>query len=286
MATVTAYTAERMKEIEDSCIVDGAVVLDNLILTKHDGTEIDAGNVRGPTGSPGVSNAELDAWMTDNLPICTIVDYLGTVPPSAKWLAMAGQTVANADTLYPAWWAKLPAGMKSGTNALMPNTKGRVSVGYDSAQAEFNTIGLIGGEKQHVLTKAELPASTVAVDPPATNVYIDPPNTAFSGTALNGGPPPHVHSPYDSTGEFVCQRRDGGPHAIMINAGTGATVFSSPNTSQAYLDHSHPVSGTVDIAPFWATCDIPAFNSGALGSGAGHNILQLYIVTLKMIKVL
>ncbi len=56
MATVTGYTAARMKEIEDSAIVDGDVVGDNLFLVRYDGTPIDAGNVRGsqgPTGSSG-----------------------------------------------------------------------------------------------------------------------------------------------------------------------------------------------------------------------------------------
>lgn len=56
MATVTGYTAERMQEIEDAAITSGAVVGDNLVLTRHDGTPITAGNVRGatgPTGPPG-----------------------------------------------------------------------------------------------------------------------------------------------------------------------------------------------------------------------------------------
>ncbi len=43
MATVTGLTAERMLEIEAASVVDGEVVGGNLILTKHDETEIDAG---------------------------------------------------------------------------------------------------------------------------------------------------------------------------------------------------------------------------------------------------
>ena len=65
MATVTGYTAERMKQIEDKTVTDGEVQGDNLILTTRDGTPIDAGNVRGPQGNVGpmgeVSQAELDA---------------------------------------------------------------------------------------------------------------------------------------------------------------------------------------------------------------------------------
>lgn len=50
MATVTGLTAERMQEIIDATIVDADVVGDNLILTKDDGSTIDAGNVRGDAG--------------------------------------------------------------------------------------------------------------------------------------------------------------------------------------------------------------------------------------------
>lgn len=53
MATVTGLTKERMQEIIDATIVDADVVGDNLILTKEDGSTIDAGNVRGPAGTGG-----------------------------------------------------------------------------------------------------------------------------------------------------------------------------------------------------------------------------------------
>jgi hypothetical protein len=53
VATVTGYTAARMKAIEDGTVIDGDVVGDNLILTRHDGATINAGNVRGPQGVTG-----------------------------------------------------------------------------------------------------------------------------------------------------------------------------------------------------------------------------------------
>lgn len=53
MATVTGLTAARMLEIEAASVVDGDVVGDNLILTKHDGSQINAGSVRGPQGVQG-----------------------------------------------------------------------------------------------------------------------------------------------------------------------------------------------------------------------------------------
>lgn len=45
MATVTVYTAERTKAIEDAAIIDGTIVNGHLILKRHDDSEIDAGPV-------------------------------------------------------------------------------------------------------------------------------------------------------------------------------------------------------------------------------------------------
>lgn len=62
MTTITGLTAARMLQIEAASIVDGDVVGDDLILTRHDGTTIDAGSVRGapgPVGPAGLSLADI-----------------------------------------------------------------------------------------------------------------------------------------------------------------------------------------------------------------------------------
>lgn len=69
MATVTGYTSARMKQIEDKAIINGTILGDNLILITYDGTEINAGNVRGPQGIQGpegsVSPEDLAAAIAD-----------------------------------------------------------------------------------------------------------------------------------------------------------------------------------------------------------------------------
>lgn len=57
MATVTGLTKVRMLAIEAASVIGGAVVGNNLILTKHDLSTIDAGNVRGPAGAAGAAGA-------------------------------------------------------------------------------------------------------------------------------------------------------------------------------------------------------------------------------------
>lgn len=53
MATVTGLTAARMLDIEAGSVVDGEVVAGNLILSKFDGSQINAGSVVGPQGPQG-----------------------------------------------------------------------------------------------------------------------------------------------------------------------------------------------------------------------------------------
>ena len=53
MTTVTGLTADRMAEIEDASVVSGEVVGDDLVLTTHGGSTINAGEVRGPQGVQG-----------------------------------------------------------------------------------------------------------------------------------------------------------------------------------------------------------------------------------------
>lgn len=51
---VTGFTAARMQEIEDTTIVDGDIVGNDLILHPRNAADINAGNVRGPQGAQGV----------------------------------------------------------------------------------------------------------------------------------------------------------------------------------------------------------------------------------------
>lgn len=61
MAEVTGFTAERMQQIEDESVIDGLVVGDDLVLTRRDGTPINAGSVRGPQGIQGLPGQPVGA---------------------------------------------------------------------------------------------------------------------------------------------------------------------------------------------------------------------------------
>lgn len=252
MATVTGFTAARMLAIEAASVVGGVINgSGHLILTKHDASTIDTGSVIGPTGAPGVSQAQLDTFMNDHLPIGSSVEYLGTTSPSTKWLLATGQTIVNGQTLYAAFWAIIPASMKSGSSIIMPDMRGKVVVAYDAAQTEFDTIAEIGGSKTHTLIRAELPLETITIDPPSTAVVINDPG----------------HSHVDGVGNPPIASQN------FVAGGVYAQVRPGQRTGTDYTG----ITASVNIVPF---------QSEALGSGSAHSILQPYITMQRLIKVL
>lgn len=134
MATVTGYTAEHMDELADANIVDGDVVGDNLILTRRDGSTINAGSVRGPQGPPGTD---------PSIVICT-----STTRPTGGDL-FEGLHIYETDTgldwVYDgATWQPVPFLLDpAGGNMLTKSVDGLSALRADGA---FAALGLNGRE--------------------------------------------------------------------------------------------------------------------------------------------
>lgn len=152
MATIVTYNPARTQEIIDKTVVEGSVNgTGDLILEHRDGTTFNGGSVKAPKGDRGPERP---------LNVGQIVLYAGTVPPQG-WALCDGAHVSrvNFPDLFAAIGTKYGAGDGSTTFSL-PNLKGRVAVGLDSAQTEFDALGDQGGAKTHTLTTSEIPAHT------------------------------------------------------------------------------------------------------------------------------
>lgn len=143
MATVTGFTAERMLEIENSTVVDGDIVGDNLILRTRGGTEIDAGVVKGDKGDIGPTGPP-------SAPPGIIRMFAGLVAPSGH-LFCDGSLKLRAD--YPELFAAIGTQWGAGDGSTtfgIPNIQERFPVGRGAA-AWADVVAEIGGSKDLIV---------------------------------------------------------------------------------------------------------------------------------------
>ena len=76
--------------------------------------------------------------------------------------------------------------------------QGRVPVGVDTTQTEFNTVEKIGGEKTHILTQEEMAQNTVFSDGTEGEVWAPGKWDTYNGYTLkaSGGEPITLLQPY------------------------------------------------------------------------------------------
>lgn len=121
------------------------------------------GQYLGVTGGALAYSTLTAATITDvnnAAPIGHVVDWLTNSAPT-NWLLCDGSAVSR--TTYATLFGILGTTYGTGdgsTTFNLPNIKGRVTVGRDSGQTEFDTLGETGGAKTHTLTAAEIPSHT------------------------------------------------------------------------------------------------------------------------------
>lgn len=158
MATITGLTAERMLEIEDASIIDGEIRGGDLILIKHDGTEINAGPVEGPVGPSGPAGPSGISAIPGEVKL-----WPGAVLPAqgtyGKWVWADGAIYPNATYplaaahIAPKWRTFDGASDPGGSNFRVPDLRGLVAAGLDAmpggtrANRMTRAVAIILGEK-------------------------------------------------------------------------------------------------------------------------------------------
>ena len=91
------------------------------------------------------------------VPCGAVLPFAGSSIPS-NWLLCDGSSLLRAS--YPSLFAAIGTtyGAADGTHFNLPNMKGKVPVGLDSSQTEFDALGETGGAKTHTLIIAEMPS--------------------------------------------------------------------------------------------------------------------------------
>lgn len=144
--TKVLFKRKTSDEIATLPVEDGALIYNY----ETGATYLDYDDERIPTGG-GMPTG-------DTFPIGAISPYAGSIAPT-NWLICDGSAISRTTyaDLFDAIGTTYGAGDGS-TTFNLPNLKGRVAVGKDSSQTEFDTLGETGGEKTHTLTINEMPS--------------------------------------------------------------------------------------------------------------------------------
>lgn len=137
----------------------------------------------------------------------------GTAP--TNYLICDGASLLRTGT-YAALFAVIGTsyGAVDGTHFNIPNIKGKVVVGFNSSETEFDALGETGGEKTHLLTSAEsgLPAHSHSL------------STAFGSTTTAGG---ILYPSGLAWGSFY--------QVVSASATTAANASTAHNNLQPYI---------------------------------------------------
>jgi microcystin-dependent protein len=283
MATVTGLTAERMLEIEGESIVGARVQGSDLILIKHNGEEINAGAIDGPTGPqgpqgpPGLSQipGEVKLWPGETLPDpATYGKWVwadGAVYPVATYPLSAAHISAQWKTLGGL------LGDPGAGNFRVPDLRGLVPVGMDAmpggsrpspprmGRAVAIQIAKTTGEEQHKLLPAEVPKHSHTV---SVNV---------SGS-ISGNTDTHA-------GHQHLRRVNYSPSYNASGSGNALTGLAAPPSggNQSQLTdlagaHSHGVGGSFSGSGSGGTSEVGADNP--LHENVQPTVFVPYIVCL------
>jgi microcystin-dependent protein len=119
------------------------------------------------------------------VPTGSVMSYAGSSAPNG-WLLCDGSAISRATYSILFGIISTIYGVGNGSTTFnLPNFQGRVPVGKDTSQTEFDTLGETGGEKNHTLITSEMPSHIHTInDPGHSHSYINNVNDQSTDNAF------------------------------------------------------------------------------------------------------
>lgn len=222
------------------------------------------GDVVGTQGAQALTDKDLSDESNSfppavTLPAGMVAPYAGSSAPTG-WLLADGSEVSRSTyaDLFNAIGETHGAGNGS-TTFNLPNMKGKVPVGLDASQSEFNALAGTGGAKTHTLTTGEMPSHGHGASSGTESA-----DHAHSGSTSGVGD--HTHGMGLGDSATIASGTSTRTHLGSKSTGGGGAHSHTFSTGGRSAAHTHSV--TVDNT----------------GDGGAHNNLQPYVVLNYIIK--
>lgn len=200
----------------------------------------------------GISQVPPIQGVAPATPTGVLLPFAGSAAPGG-WLLADGTPISR--TTYAALFAVIGTtyGVGDGSTTFnLPNMQGRIPVGRDAAQTEFDTLGETGGAKTVALSTAEMPSH------------------AHVQNAHTHGQDYHSHTSHI----------DG--NVVGYNGGVAGGFYFGGNQAPSHYDYTG-FSATDTLSGGAIQSATPTEQTA--GSGTAHQNLQPYTVLNYIIKV-
>lgn len=187
-------------------------------------------------------------------PIGSVTQTARSTAPTG-WLLCDGTAVSR--TTYAGLFAAIGTTYGSGNGSTtfnLPNLKGRVPVGRDSGQTEFDVLGEASGSKTHTLSSGEMPSHT----------HVQNAHTHVQNS--------HNHTQNSHTHGL------GGQNGVMRSNTTATGNSSSIGTGHYWSGLANSDAATAVNQATTATNQATTATNQNTGGGGAHNNLQPYLV--------
>jgi len=218
--------------------------------------------------TPGqvLTAAQMNALEAATAPVGGIMAYAASTAPTG-WLLCDGTAVSR--TTYAALFTAISTTYGAGNGSTtfnLPNLKGKVPVGRDSADTAFDVLGETGGAKTHTLTSGQMPVHTHT-----QNAHT---HTQDAHTHVQNA---HNHTQASHNHSYQIQNttaNNGAGVAIPAGDNAGTTGSATPIINNTTAVNQNATATNQNTT---------AVNNNT-GNGEAHNILQPYLVLNFIIK--